>query len=75
MIIPLVGVSLLRNPGTDIHEFPELGIFLQCLVFTQRQAGAKQEILQCVLVQNSVNDDSQLAALKINTVISQTVAI
>src|SRR5438105_3742679 len=58
------------SPGR-FDQFPELGIFLQRLVFAGREAGTEQEILERVAAEDPMHDNSQLMPLEINAIIPQ----
>lgn len=53
-----------------LDHLPEFGIFLQGLVLTCGQTGAKQKILERVAAENAVDNDAQFVALEIYAVIS-----
>ena len=56
-------------------EVPEFGVFLQSLVFPDLDAGAKEEILQCVPAQNAVDEHAERMPLKINPVVADAEAV
>jgi hypothetical protein len=58
-----------------IDQFPEFGHLLQHLVLSHGELGAVEEILDRVLVQDAVNEQSRLDALEINPVFLGAIAI
>ena len=58
-----------------INQFPKLGHSLQHLVFGHGQLGAKEEILECVLVQDAMDEQARLGALEINPILLGAIAV
>ena len=53
---------------------PEFWILLELLVLTRRQTGAKQKILEGILVQNPMDDHSERVPFEVDPIVAQTIA-
>lgn len=58
-----------RSPPSRFDEVPEFGILRQRLILTGREARTKQEILEGIPTEDSMNDDPQLVSLKVNPIV------
>jgi len=58
-----------------LDEFPEFRIFLQRLIFTDLDAGTKEEILECVPAHDAMNQHAERVALKVNAVVADAEAV
>jgi len=56
-------------------QLPELRVILKCCVLSRRQTGSEQKILQRVLAKDSINNESKLVSLEVNTVIAKPKAV
>ncbi len=71
---PSILLSTLRA-FSRLDEFPELGIFLEGLIFGDLDARAKEEILERMPTQDAMHQDAKLVALEINPVITHAEAV
>lgn len=55
-----------------LDQFPEFWTLLQGLILLHLQAGAEHEVLECMPIEDAVNDQPQLMPLEINAVIAHS---
>src|SRR3974390_2802380 len=64
------GSTFLRRRAGSFDQLPELWVLLQGLVLLHLQAGAEEEILQGVSVENAVNHQPQIVPFEIDPVVA-----